>query len=504
VDSGRPVRDAARRALRRENALSDARDERRTKIVATIGPASRPRETLARLIDEGLDVARLNASHSSHAERREVVAALRAIETRRKKPIGILLDLQGPKIRVGALEGGAVDLVEGRRVVIEPGDFVGSAARLPTNYRALPRDVSRGDAILLDDGKLRLRVTRVRAGAVDAEVVVGGHLRDRKGINLPGTRVSAPSLTAKDRADLAHGLAAGADYVALSFVRSAGDLRALRRAVGRRRGVRVGIIAKIEKPEAVERIDEIIRECDGIMVARGDLGVEVAPEKVPAIQKALIQKANGTERLVITATQMLESMMTSPVPTRAEASDVANAIFDGTDAVMLSGETAAGSYPVEAVKMMASIAREAESHGEFASDGAAPADCGAGGDLGSEFAHAMARAACFAAREAGIDTILVLTLTGRTALTISKMKPPARIIAGAASLEIAGRMALFRGVVPMVMPLVRTTDRLIANADRALLRSGLAARGDAVILLSGRTRSTGATNMIKLHRIGEE
>jgi pyruvate kinase len=502
VDVGRSVRNAAQCACQRGKALSGARGERRTKIVATIGPASKPRETLARLVEEGLDVARLNASHASQAEHREVIATLRAIEARRKKPIGILLDLQGPKIRVGAMEGGAVELVEGRRVVIEPGDFPGTAARLSTNYRALPRDVSRGGAILLDDGKLRLRVTRVRAGSVEAEVVAGGLLRERKGMNLPGTRVSAPSLTRKDRADLAFGLAEGADYVALSFVRSAGDLRALRRAIGRQRHS-VGIIAKIEKPEAVERIDEIIRECDGIMVARGDLGVEVAPEKVPAIQKALIHKANAAERLVITATQMLESMITSPVPTRAEASDVANAIFDGTDAVMLSAETAVGSYALEAVRMMASIAREAESHGEFATDGAAAGSCGAGGGLEPALSHAMASAACFAARETGVDTIVVLTLTGRMALTISKMKPPARIVALAASFEIAGRMALYRGVVPIVMPLARTTDRMIANADSALLRSGLAARGDSVILLVGRTGPIGAMNMIKLHRVGK-
>jgi len=473
----------------------DAAVTRRTKIVATIGPASRGREMLARLVEEGLDVARINASHGTHADHRAAILRLRALERRTRKPIGLLVDLQGPKIRIGTLAGGGpVELVAGRRVVIEPGHFPGTALRLSTTYRDLPKDLSRGDAVLLDDGLLRLRVTRVRAGAVETEVVVGGLLKEHKGVNLPGARVSAPSMTRKDHADLAFALASGADYVALSFVRSASDVRVLRRAIARHGG-RAAIIAKIEKPDALDRIDEILREAEGIMVARGDLGVELAPEKVPAAQKALIHKANASERVVITATQMLESMIASPVPTRAEASDVANAIFDGTDAVMLSAETASGRYPALAVRMMAGIAREAEAHGEFAvRDDAAPA-------AGSP-AHAMARAACSAALGAGVRTIVVLTLSGRTALTLSKMKPPARIVAVAASLAVASRMALYRGVVPLVTPLARTTDRMIANADRVLIRRGLAARGENVILVAGVTQAIGATNMIKLHRVG--
>ncbi|MFN0152042.1 MAG: pyruvate kinase [bacterium] len=469
--------------------------ERRTKIVATIGPASRGREMLARLVEEGLDVARINASHGTHVDHRTAILRLRALERRMRKPIGLLVDLQGPKIRIGTLAQGApVELVAGKTVVIEPGHFPGTAARLSTTYRNLPKDVTRGDAILLDDGLLRLRVTRVRAGAVESEVVVGGTLKEHKGVNLPGARVSAPSMTRKDYADLAFGLANGADYIALSFVRSGSDVRVLRRAIARHGG-RAAIIAKIEKPDALDRIDEILREADGIMVARGDLGVELAPEKVPAAQKALIHKANAAERIVITATQMLESMIVSPVPTRAEASDVANAIFDGTDAVMLSAETASGRYPALAVRMMAGIAREAEAHGEF--DSREDASLA----LGSP-EHAMARAACSAALGARVRTIVVLTLSGRTALTLSKMKPPARIVAVAASLAVASRMALYRGVVPMVMPLASTTDRMIANADRALVRRHLAARGESVILVAGVTQAIGATNMIKLHRVG--
>jgi pyruvate kinase len=483
--------------------VPQAAAERRTKIVATIGPSSRDPRVLARLVDAGVDVARLNVSHGSLDEHADEVRAVRRAAARARRHVGVLLDLQGPKIRVGSLEGGGpVRLDAGRTIVIEPGRGAGSAERITTTYRNLPRDVSRGDTLLVDDGLLRLRIARVERSRVTAEVVVGGLLREHKGINLPGVAVSAPSLTPKDLRDLAFGLAAGVDFVALSFVRRAADVRALRRAIARASSRRVAVIAKVEKPEAVDRIDEILREADGIMVARGDLGVEVAPEKVPAIQKALIRRANGAERVVITATQMLESMIAHPVPTRAEASDVANAIFDGTDAVMLSGETAAGRYPVEAVRMMAAIAREAESHGELIPErrlsDRAPA---AAGDAAR--AHAIARAACYAAREAGVGAIVVLTLSGRTALTISKMKPPVRVVAIAADDGIANRMALYRGVVPLTAPLARTTEVMIANADRRLLATRSAARGDEVVLVAGSAVAAGATNMIKLHRVGE-
>jgi len=484
---------------------------RRTKIVATIGPASRTPAILERLVAAGLDVARINASHGTRAEHAESIASVRAVASRARRHTAILLDLQGPKIRIGTLQaGGPVRLVAGRAVSIEPGRFPGTAERLSTNYRGLERELSRGDTILLDDGLIRLRVVHAGRGGVTAEVVVGGLLGEHKGINFPGAAVSAPSLTRKDLADLAFGLDEGVDAIALSFVRRAADIRALRRAIARRRSGRPMLIAKIEKPEAVDRIDEILAEVDGIMVARGDLGVEMALAKVPAIQKMLIRKANDTERLVITATQMLESMIANPVPTRAEASDVANAVFDGTDALMLSGETASGRYPVEAVRMMAEIAIEAESNAGFLPErrrawgGAAPpaAPPAAGPARPDAMARAMARAACSAARDAGVRTIVVLTLSGRTALTISKMQPPNRIVAIAADAAAARRMALFRGVTALVAPLARRTDAMIANADRRLLQTGVAARGETVILVAGSSVTVGATNMIKLHEVG--
>ncbi len=472
--------------------------ERCTKIVATIGPASRSPSTLARLLAAGVDVARLNASHGAAAERAADAAAVRRAALRARRRVAILLDLQGPKIRVGRLErGGPVRLVAGRSIAIEVGEFAGTADRIATSYARLPRDVRRGDSILLDDGLLRLRVERVERTRVRAVVVTGGLLRERKGMNLPGVALSAPTFTAKDRRDLAHGVRLGVDAVALSFVRRAEDVRTLRRALARLGARSLPVIAKIEKPEAVDRIDEILAEADGIMVARGDLGVEIALERVPEVQKDLIAKANAGERLVITATQMLESMVESPVPTRAEASDVANAIFDGTDAVMLSAETAVGRYPVEAARVMASIAREAEAHAEYA-----PRLAARSGPAAASAGRAIARAACSAALDAGISTIVVLTLSGRSALTLSKMHPAARIVAVAADPSVADRMALYRGVAPLVAPLARTTDEMISNAERALLAAGLARRGDDVILVAGAIAGPGATNMVKLHRLG--
>ena len=494
----------SRRVGRNENPMRDR--DRRTRIVATIGPASRAPALLARLLAAGVDVARINASHGTRQEHRRAIADLRRAAARAGRHVGVLLDLQGPKIRVGSLIGGApVRLIAGRSVTIEPGDFAGTADRLSTTYRGLPRDVARGDTILLDDGRLRLHVVRSGRSGVTAEVVVGGLLGEHKGINLPGVAVSAPSLTRKDFDDLAWGLRAGVDVVALSFVRRAADVRALRRAIGRR-SARPLVIAKVEKPGAVDRIDEILGEADGIMVARGDLGVELELAKVPAIQKMLIRKANDADRLVITATQMLESMIVSPVPTRAEVSDVANAIFDGTDAVMLSGETASGRYPIEAVRTMATIALEAESNlpllPERRRTGAREAGTeNAAARAGAE-SRAMARAACSAAREAGLRTIVVLTLSGRTALTISKMQPANRIVAIAADGAVANRMALFRGVTALVAPLARRTEEMIANADRRLLESRAASPGETVILVAGSAVAVGATNMIKLHVVG--
>ena len=333
---------------------------RKTKIICTLGPSSNTPERIEALIQAGMDCARLNFSHGTHDDHAEVFRRVRQASERLGRPVAILQDLCGPKIRVGKMKGGKVTLEEGAEVTITTKKVIGTASRIPTEYEALPQDVRRGEPILLDDGLIKLEVLKVKKDEVKCRVVNGGVLKDRKGMNLPGSAVSQPALTEKDIADAEFGKQLGVDYVALSFVQGPEDVRALREILGDPMSGGTPIIAKIERPNAVERLDAIIAAADGIMVARGDLGVELPPEKVPVIQKIAIERGNAFGKLVITATQMLESMTKNPRPTRAEVSDVANAVFDGSDAVMLSGETAAGDHPVESVEMMSSIVMEVE------------------------------------------------------------------------------------------------------------------------------------------------
>ena len=347
---------------------------RRTKIVATIGPASREPEMLERLVRAGANVLRLNFSHGTHAEHAKVVREAREIEKRLGRPLALLQDLSGPKIRTGRMSGGEIELRAGETLTVTTEEAVeGTPELISTTYEPLSRDVKEGDRILLDDGHLELRVLSASHGRVETEVVDGGPLRSNKGMNLPGVRLSAPALTEKDRDDLAFGLAQGIDYVALSFVREAGDVEEVKKLIRTSNPDRdVPVIAKIEKPEAVDHLEAILEVTDGVMVARGDLGVEIGTEEVPTVQKRIIAAANAAGRVVITATQMLESMIDNPRPTRAEASDVANAILDGTDAVMLSGESAVGRFPVAAVQTMARIAHYTEQHAAAEADGNSP------------------------------------------------------------------------------------------------------------------------------------
>jgi len=472
---------------------------RRAKIVCTIGPASRRPQQLRALAEAGMDVARLNFSHGTHAEHAGVIADLRRLEDDLGRPIAILQDLQGPKIRIGPIEGESIRLEPGAAFTITTSPVAGDRQCVSTTYAALPRAVEPGDQILLSDGLLRLRVEEVADGEVRCKVLDGGSLRQRAGINLPGAAVGAEALTGKDRADLAFGLEQGVDFVALSFVRSAADIGVLRQLIDEAEAD-VEIVAKLEKPQALDHLDDILDAADVVMVARGDLGVELSPEAVPFVQKDIIRRASLGKVPVITATQMLESMTDHPRPTRAEASDVANAILDGTDAVMLSGETAAGHHPVEAVAMMDRIVREAERHA-----GAGPPHAGSRGGAGhAPVPDALARAACEMAADVGARALIAFTESGFTARLVSKFRPATAILAITPHRAIARRLALYWGVEPRRSGRALTTDEMLAAVDRALLEEGLVERGDPLAVLAGTpVAQAGTTNLLKLHRAGD-
>ncbi|MEO8970630.1 MAG: pyruvate kinase [Ktedonobacteraceae bacterium] len=477
---------------------------RRTKIVCTIGPASESEERLEQLMRAGMNVARLNFSHGTQDQHAIVIERVREISARLGCAVAILQDLQGPKIRTGALEGGKpVTLVDGAEVTITTRPIVGNARLISTTYQALPQDVKVGDRILLDDGLMELRVLSANETDIQCEIVHGGILKEHKGINLPGVAVSSPALTAKDRDDLKFGVLHNVDYVALSFVRKPQDvleakqlIRQLQAELGgvRAQGI-IPLIAKLEKPEAIAHLDEILEVTDGVMVARGDLGVEMAPEKVPLIQKRIIARCNDLGLPVITATQMLESMMTNPRPTRAEANDVANAVLDGTDAVMLSGETAAGAYPIEAVQMMVRIAVETETDNRTARQ----PQC-----KRLTQAHAVSHAARALSEEASVQAIVVFTLTGASAHLISKDRPRTSIIAYTPSERVYHQLALWWGVWPHRLEMQGTTEDLIAIVDQRLQDEKLVQRGEHVVVMGGMpVASQARTNFVKLQRVGD-
>ncbi len=468
---------------------------RKAKIVCTIGPASASPQMIDDLLRRGMDVARLNFSHGTHAQHAKIVDAIRKASGRHQKSVAILADLSGPKIRTGPLaDGKPVLLRAGQRFTITVAKREGGADGVSTTYRRLPREVRKGDRILLADGLIELRVKGVRGENVVCRVINGGELGQHKGINLPGVKLQVSSLLPKDRKDLAFALGLGANYIALSFVRSAKDVRAAKAAIARA-GKNTPVIAKLEKPEAIENLEEILDVADGVMVARGDLGVEMSPEKVPVVQMLIIARAREHRIPVITATQMLESMTQNPRPTRAEASDVANAIFDGTDAVMLSAETATGRYPREAVAMMDRIIREAESavHEEPLHRT----------KESLSVAETISEAVCHAATELNMKVIAVFTESGSTARLISRYRPGPPIIAFSPLQDTRRRMSLLWGVVPRTIQYVRDIDSLTALAERRLLEEKLVRVGDIVGIVAGTPLGTrGTTNFMKLHVVG--
>jgi pyruvate kinase len=442
-----------------------------------------------------MDVARLNFSHGSHEDRARMVAAVRRASARYEKPIGVLADLQGPKIRTGKLVAGKpVRLRFGQRFTITTRNILGTEEGVSTTFRALPESVHKGDRILLNDGEVALRVISTHGQDVITQVENGGDIGEHKGINLPGVKLNIPSMTPKDRKDLVSAMAIGADYLAISFVRTAADVRAAKQAIART-GKDTPVISKLEKPEAIDNLDEILAISDGVMVARGDLGVEMSPEKVPVVQKQIILKTRNALIPVITATQMLDSMQKNPRPTRAEASDVANAIFDGSDALMLSGETAAGLYPLESVMMMDRIIREAE-----ASVTQLPRPARSGN---LQINEVIAEAICHAAEELNLKVVAVFTEKGSSAGLVSKYRPRAPIVAFSPVQQTRRRLSLYWGVLPRSMGSVHDIDKLAATAEKRLLEEKLVKRGDIIGVVAGTPiGTTGSTNLMRLLRIG--
>ena len=472
----------------------------RTKIVCTIGPASRSPEMLADLIRAGMNVARLNFSHGGQKVHGENIRRIRAASTQVGKPLAILTDLQGPKLRVGTMPPQGVMLQAGEEIVLTTEPIEGQAARIPVQYGNFPQAVQAGDHILIDDGILELEVLRTGDGTVACRVLNGGLLQTNKGINLPRASLAIPAITEKDRDDLRFILDQQVDWVALSFVRTADEvleLKALIRELSAF-GKPTPVIAKIEKPEAVENIDDIIAAADGIMVARGDLGIETSPEAVPMVQKMIIAKCNAAGRPVITATQMLDSMIRNPRPTRAEASDVANAILDGTDAIMLSGETAVGKYPLPAVQTMVRIAQQAERTLD---------DCGQREKLSpvpseSSVAEAVSHATCETARDLSAAAIIAPTVSGHTARVLSRFRPCCPVVAVTPSPMTQRQLMLYWGVYPLLSRRSDSTDDVISDAVGAAKEGGFVCEGDVVVVTAGAAGSApGTTNLMKVHTI---
>jgi pyruvate kinase len=474
--------------------------KRRAKIVATLGPASNTEPVFRELVRAGVDVVRLNFSHGTHEEKLALIAMIRKVSREEAKPLCILGDLQGPKIRTAKLvDRKPVLLTAGERLTITPREILGTAEVVGTTFKTLAENVEQGSRILLSDGLIELRVAEVKDGDVVCEIVNGGMLGENKGINLPGIPVKVPSLTEKDEIDLEFALKNDVDAIAVSFVRTADDIRLVRKRVAEF-GSETWIIAKLEKPQALEHLDSILEEADGIMVARGDLGVEVPPEQVPALQKQMIRKAAEYRKPVITATQMLESMIENPRPTRAEASDVANAIYDGTDAVMLSGESAMGKYPIEAVSMMARIVCEAERTIDLLSTPERRRHHKT--DL--SIAETICEATAHAAEDLHLSGIALFTESGTTARQLSKYHPAAPIFALSAIDSTIHRLNLLWGTVPVRCPKVRHSEEMVDTAEKLLEAAGHVQTNEVIAVVAGTRTRSGSTNFMRLHVMGEQ
>ncbi len=468
---------------------------RRAKIVSTLGPATSSYDNIRAIIDAGVDVARMNLSHGSYEVHEGVYANVRKAAADAGKPVAVLVDLQGPKIRLGKFEAGPYELAEGDIFKITTEDIIGTKEISSTTFKGLPQDVKAGDFLLIDDGKVRVKVLETDGTVVTTEVIVAGPVSNNKGINLPGVAVNVPALSDKDEADLRWGLKLGADIIALSFVRNAADIERVHEIMAEE-GRRVPVVAKIEKPQAVEALEEIIEAFDAIMVARGDLGVELPLEAVPIVQKRAVELARRAAKPVIVATQMLESMISSPVPTRAETSDVANAVLDGADAVMLSGETSVGEYPTVTVQTMARIVTSTEEHGL---DRIAPL-----GTRPRTQSGAITLAAVEVADFVEAKYLCVFTESGESARRMARLRNKIPILAFTPEESTRRKMSLYWGVESFVVDRVTHTDQMVAQVDEALKSTGRAVNGDKVIIISGSPPGIpGTTNDIRVHRVGD-
>ncbi len=488
-------------ALDASNTVSErtaALYNRRAKIVATLGPASNTEEVLRQLVQAGLDVARLNFSHGSHEQKSELIAMVRKVAREEKKPICILADLQGPKIRTGTLvDHRPVMLEAGKRLTITPERMDGTAERVSTVFTTLAENLKPGDQVLLSDGLIELRVIELQGADVVTQIINGGLLGEKKGINLPGVSIKVPSLTEKDEEDLEFAIKAGADTIAVSFVQNADDVRYVKTRIASF-GSDAWVIAKLEKPQAIDHLDSILEAADAIMVARGDLGVEVPPEKVPAIQKHIIRRAAEYRKPVITATQMLESMIENPRPTRAEASDVANAIYDGTDAVMLSAESAAGKYPVESVAMMSKIVTETESAIRLD-----PPRTRLRQHRNLTIPETICECMAHSAQDVDLAAIAIFTESGNTARLLSKYRPDSPVFALSPFERVVHRAMLLWGTYPIQCDRFDDTDKLVQVAEQILQAGGYVKPKQVVGIVAGTSTKTGATNFMRLHLVGD-
>ncbi|WHY33361.1 pyruvate kinase [Cytobacillus firmus] len=474
---------------------------RKTKIVCTIGPASESVAKLTQLIEAGMNVARLNFSHGDFEEHGQRIQNIREASAKTGKTVAILLDTKGPEIRTNNMAGGAIELSAGENIIISMNEVEGTADKFSVTYAGLIEDVGTGSKILLDDGLIGLEVTKIdKANSeIHTKILNSGTLKNKKGVNVPGVSVNLPGITEKDAQDIIFGIEQGVDFIAASFVRRASDVLEIRQLLEEHNASYINIIPKIENQEGVDNIEEILEISDGLMVARGDLGVEIPAEEVPLVQKKLIKKCNAQGKPVITATQMLDSMQRNPRPTRAEASDVANAIFDGTDAIMLSGETAAGSYPVEAVQTMHNIASRAESaldHKEILSNRSKDNEHNITDAIGESVAHT--------ALNLDVNAIITPTESGHTARMISKYRPKAPIVAVTSNDHVSRRLSLTWGVYPQIGQKASTTDDMLDIAVEESLNSGIVASGDLVVITAGvPVGEAGTTNLMKIHVVGD-